>query len=203
MNPLVARGLRRGAVGAAALTATLVAHAASGADVALTATAPLVWMGVVLFGAQGLWRRCGEGFRAWGPVRMLATLALVQAALHVAIHVAPWAFGFVGHAHAPLLSATAVGAHAAVALVFGAALWWGETVLSRMVDVVDAVRSALRARRGWHRGTVLVPRVAAALSRVPAGCAVARGPPWPAAVHAGPATGALRCVASDAHFPRP
>lgn len=183
MNPFVACGLRRGATAAVALTATLVAHAASGADFALTTTAPLVWLFVVLLGAQGLWRRGGEGFRAWGPLRVMATLVLVQGGLHAAIHTAPWAFGFAGHAHAQMLGPAAVGAHAAAALVLGVALWWGQVVLDRMVNVVQAVRTALRTRGGRRPVTVVRARVAVAASCVPAGRIAVRGPPEAPAAH--------------------
>ena len=175
MSPTTALALRRLAVAGGAVAASLVAHCAAVGDVAITPSAPVVWIGllagVTLVGGRRRWRR-----RGFGP--SLLWMVSAQAAVHVAMSGAPWAFGLAPHHEPGLgLGAAVVVAHAAAALVLAALVTWLEAGLERAMAVVRRVRR-------WLAGRSPAP-AAPRLARPPAGLRAAgrpaqascRGPP--------------------------
>jgi hypothetical protein len=175
MSPTTALALRRLAVAAGALAASLLAHCATLGDVAIMPSAPVVWTGllagVTLVGRRRGWRRLG-----FGP--NLLWMASAQAVVHVAMSGAPWAFGLAPH-HEPGLGVgiSVLVAHAGAALVLAALLTWLEAGLERATALV------LRVRR-WLAGRPLAPaasRLAGHTDRAPRsrppGRVPCRGPP--------------------------
>ena len=139
-----AHALRRLAVAGGALAASLIAHCAAAGDLALTATAPVAWTGllatVTLVGAR-------RGFRPRGLGGSLAAMAGAQAAVHTSMTWAPWAFGLAPHHHdAALITAPALMAHAAAALVLALLAVRLEAWLARAISAVAAVRRWLAPR---------------------------------------------------------
>ncbi|MCC6831142.1 MAG: hypothetical protein IT200_07320 [Thermoleophilia bacterium] len=147
MHQHVATTLRRAALTGAALTATVAGHLAVTPNTAPVAAAPLLWMAMTLvvvpFGAAGVRR---APFAAWGPVRTLASLAALQAVLHVALHAAPWMFGLVEHHHGPLVTPAALVVHVALALALTVPLCMGQRMLARLAAAVRALLPAARRR---------------------------------------------------------
>ncbi len=175
MSPTTALALRRLAVAAGALAASLLAHWAALGDVAVTPSAPVVWMGllagVTLVGRRRGWRR-----RGFGP--SLLWMASAQAVVHVAMSGAPWAFGLAPHHEPGLgLGAAVLVAHAGAALVLAALVTWLEAGLARATALVRRVRRWL-ADRPLASAT---PRLAALAHRAPRsrppGRVPCRGPP--------------------------
>jgi hypothetical protein len=171
-----ALALRRLVVAAGALGASVVAHCAAAGDLALTPRAPVAWAGllavVTLVGPR---RR----FRPRGFAGSLAAMAVAQAAVHVAMTWAPWAFGLAPHHHdAALIGPRALVAHALAALALAALAAWLEGWLARAVAV-------LRAVRRWLGGRAVAARLAEGLAwsralvsgQVARGCLSCRGPP--------------------------
>jgi hypothetical protein len=162
---------------AAALVATLGAHALTGEQLRPVPTAPLIWGAsaalVVLAGPRRpmAWRRRSAP-------EILARLLVLQLVLHVAMTAAPWAFGLGVHHRPALLSAAALIAHGAAAVALTALLAYAERLLLAAQQLARALRRALapRASAGRHRtGPSIEAR------RVPPGPrlagAWARGPP--------------------------
>jgi hypothetical protein len=139
-----ALALRRAAMCAAALGASVGAHAAAG-DLVLTRAAPIAWLTIVGLALLVGPRRAR--FRARGPAALIALLVPLQALAHAAMSVAPWAFGLSPHHHGgpdpALLGWGAVAAHLAAALALAALLSWGERLLALALAVAGAVRRAL------------------------------------------------------------
>ena len=176
ISPEQARAVRRLLLFAAALAATLVAHAIAAGGVRLAPVAPLLWGSLasltVFTGARG-----GPGWRRHGAGGILVRLVALQAALHLAMGAAPWAFGLEIHHRPALLAPVALVAHGVAALVLTVLLVGAEWMLSILQRVVEAVRAALRPERGArHR-----PAIAITLSRAPVPAwrrpDRARGPP--------------------------
>lgn len=169
--------LRRLLMLAAALLATLGAHALTGDELRPVPTAPLTWGSlaalVVLAG-----RRRPAAWRRRRAPEILVRLIALQAVLHVAMTAAPWAFGLGVHHRPELLSATAVIAHGAAAVALTALLAHAERVLQVAQELARAVRRALspRAPGGRHQ-----PALRVEARRVPRGPRIldtwARGPP--------------------------
>jgi hypothetical protein len=171
-----ALALRRLTVAGGALAASLVAHCAAAGDLALTATAPVAWAGllavVTLVGGR-------RSFRPRGLAGSLVAMACAQAAVHTAMTWAPWAFGLAPHHHeAALITAPALLAHAVAALALALLAVRLEAWLARAIAAVAAVRRLLAPRPAPRpmgtalvAGTGLAPRPAAR-GRVPC-----RGPP--------------------------
>lgn len=92
-----ALALRRFCVGAWALAASTAAHRYAVGDLDTTTATPVVWAGLLammtLVGGRHRWRPRGFG-------GSLVAMVLVQAAVHVAMSAAPWAFGLAPH-HEP------------------------------------------------------------------------------------------------------
>lgn len=162
---------------AAALAATLSAHAMSGADLTLTPVAPATWLTLVMLSllAQRPGRR--GAFRTWGVGRVAMTLVVGQVAMHALLHAAPWSFGFVGHEHVPLLAASALWWHAAAAGVLTVMLCFGQRILQRAVGVLRRLLAVTRRPAGARPVRRIVPLAV----RRPRECAgdprSSRGPP--------------------------
>lgn len=144
MSPTTALALRRLAVAGGALAASLLAHCAALGDVAITPSAPVVWTGllagVTLVGRRRGWRRLG-----FGP--SLLWMGSAQAAVHVAMNGAPWAFGLAPHHEPGLgLGMAVLVAHAGAAVVLAALLTWLEAGLERATALVRRVRRWLAGR---------------------------------------------------------
>jgi len=138
-----ALALRRAAMCAAALGASVGAHAAAG-DVVLTRAAPVAWLTIV--GLATLVGPRRARFRARAPAALIALLVPLQALAHAAMSAAPWAFGLSPHHHGPdpaLIGWGAVAAHLAAALLPATLLSLGERLLALALAVAHAVRRAL------------------------------------------------------------
>lgn len=166
---------RRLALGAGALGASALAHRCAVGDMDATRATPVVWLGLLavltLLGGRVRWRP--RGFAG-----TVAILGAAQAAVHVAMTVAPWAFGLAPH-HEPALSVgpAALVAHGAAALVVAALVTRLERVLDRALRAVRAVRRWLARRpRPLRPGRVLLPAFRAPRGRDRV-VHVARGPP--------------------------
>jgi len=166
---------RRLAIGAGALGASALAHRCAVGDMDATPATPLVWGGLLavltILGGRVGWRP--RGFAATAAI-----LAAAQAAVHVAMTVAPWAFGLAPH-HEPALAAgpAALAAHGAAALVTALLVTRLERVLDRALRAVRAVRRWLaRHPRPPRPGRVAAPAVPVRGGRA-AIVHVARGPP--------------------------
>lgn len=171
-NALAARRL---AVAGGALAVSVLAHRAAVGDLDVTWATPVVWMGLLaVVAVVGPRRR----FRPRGPVGCLVAMCSAQIAVHMAMGVAPWAFGLVPH-HAPglALGPSALIAHALAGLALAAALLWLEGLLARAMAIGRRLRRRLtpapgRPRLGRGRaGDVPLPASA------PLGSPVCRGPP--------------------------
>jgi hypothetical protein len=135
-----ARALRRCALTAAGLGATVLAHAAATGGVHVAHVLPVGAAGVL--GLAALCGRRGRAFRPRGPAVTLALLVAVQAVLHVVVSAAPWAFSLEVHERVPLVSGRAVLAHALAALV----LTWLLVRLDRLLGALCRAGRALRGR---------------------------------------------------------
>ena len=174
-----ALAVRRLAVAGGALAVSMLAHRVAVGDLDLTWATPLVWTGLLaVVAVVGPRRR----FRPRGPLACLAATCGAQAGVHVAMGVAPWAFGLVPH-HQPGLAigASALVAHAVAGVVLAAALLWLDGLLARAVAVARRLRRWLTvgdARSGGERAGASGPAPA---GRATAGVPVCRGPPLPLA----------------------
>lgn len=166
---------RRLALGAGALGASALAHRCAVGDVDATRATPVVRTGLLavltLLGGRVRWR-------PRGLAATLAILLVAQAGVHVAMSVAPWAFGLAPH-HEPALVAgpAALLAHGAAAIVIA-------VLVVRLERVLDHALRAVRAVRRWlaRRPRPVRPaRVAVTAARPGPSRArvvhVARGPP--------------------------
>ena len=120
-----------------------------------------------------------RGFRPRGLGGSLAGMASAQAAVHMSMTWAPWAFGLAPHHHdAALISAPAVMAHAAAALVLALLAVRLEAWLARAIAAVAAVRRWLAPHPAPARQDSPLAAGPARASRPVLGGGVAcRGPP--------------------------
>ncbi|MFN8108417.1 MAG: hypothetical protein U0Y82_00995 [Thermoleophilia bacterium] len=177
MDHRAAIAIRRSAIAGSALTATLGAHFAVGGGFhVIMPFAPLFWMNVV---SLSLLVGMGRGSSAFRPRSPLVTLVLVgtaQAAIHVGVVWAPWAFALKRHHEALLISPGMVVAHLVAAVVLTALLSWGERILAAALAVAAAILG--RRPQGHPRPLLRVPfspqvRVAQTVHRP----RTSRGPP--------------------------
>lgn len=177
MTEAHAHAARRGAFAAAALGATLAAHAvAHRGDLALMRHAVPAW--AMLVGLSLLVGRRHGRFAARGAGLTFALLAAGQAVLHWALAGVPWAFGLRVHHEVPVATPAAIVTHLIAAIVLTGLLVRGQRLLQALVRVRDAIRRLLapRARRRRAPMALTLPRSPAA--RRPALCsAPSRGPP--------------------------
>jgi hypothetical protein len=171
---------RRAMLAAAALAATLGAHAAATGDLRLTSLAPLAWGWMLILAALCGPRRAGWRTRGFG--RLLAWLAAVQALMHLAMTAAPWAFGIAVHHRTAGVSVAAVLAHLGAAVVLTALLVHLERLLAAALGIAAGIRRLL-ARPAGRPGPSLpapaaAPEAPAAAIRRAVCC---RGPPAPVA----------------------
>jgi hypothetical protein len=171
-----ALAVRRLLFAAAALAATLGAHAIATGGLRLLPAAPAFW-GWLLIGAAFLGPR-RSGWRERGPLWSIALLVAAQALLHAAMSVAPWLFGLGVHHSPPLLTTSAVLAHLGAAVVLGLLLARAERLLSAAQRVVRTIRAALAPLTPRRPRLVLAPGgPARAPRRSPCRVPDARGPP--------------------------
>ncbi len=169
--------LRRLLLFAAALAATLVAHALSAGEVHPVPAAPLVWGSIaaliVVTGRVG-----GSAWRRRSAREILVRLLVLQVVLHLLMTAAPWAFGLGVHHRPALVTPLVLVAHGAAAIVLTALLARAERLLALAQAVAAAVRAALAPPRTRARH---LPRVTAGNGRPPADPGPrrvrARGPP--------------------------
>ncbi len=166
---------RRMAVAAGALGVSLLAHAVAVGDLDLTWATPVVWTGLLAVVAVAGPRR---RFRPRGPLACLATMCSAQVAVHVAMGIAPWAFGLAPH-HAPAiaLGPAALAAHAAAGAVLAAALLWLESLLARAMAIGRRLRRWLTAAPGRAARARTRALAVAIPGGALAGSPVCRGPP--------------------------
>jgi hypothetical protein len=171
-----ALALRRLLVAGGALAASLLAHCAAAGDLALTATAPVAWAGLLAVVTVAGARR---GFRPRGLAGSLLAMSSAQAVVHASMTWAPWAFGLAPHHHeAALVTAPALAAHAVAALLLALLAVRLEALLARAVAAVAAVRRWLAPRPGPRRAGPVLPAPAAPAPRAAArGAGACRGPP--------------------------
>lgn len=174
----VALAVRRQVVAAGAIGASLAAHCAPGGGLELTRGAPVIWAGglamVTLLGGRRRWRP--RGFAG-----SLALMAGAQAAAHLAMSAAPWAFGLAVHHHGdvPVTPDAAVW-HAAAALLLAALVTWLEALCGRAMALVVRLRRLLRARPRRPAPARRLDRAGAPPPSVRArGRLTCRGPPLP------------------------
>lgn len=178
VNPLAAHALRRSGVVSAALTATLAGHLATAPDARLLPVAPAVWLGVIALAVTcSAFLPRPERFREWGAPRTLLVLLCVQLGLHLAMHTAPWLFGFAGHAHASMFAAGAVAMHLVIAAVMLLPLRAGQRLLGRLVEVARTLLAPRRRRPSWPAARRLAVPATEVRSRSGRAPRTSRGPP--------------------------
>jgi hypothetical protein len=178
IGPVRALALRRMLVAAAALGATLLAHAVASGGLHAVSAAPALWGCMVLVAAVAGPRR--RPWRERGFIGGLAILLPAQVVVHLAMGVAPWVFGLYAHGSPPLITPLAAAAHVAFAIILAFVLVKAERLLSGLQSFGRAVRAAILPRPdprtspapAWIRNA-RVPR------QGPLRAAVARGPPVP------------------------
>ena len=164
MHPCTATALRRAALVAAALAASLTAHAIADGHLMLSARAPFIWLGLIAMAVPCGAVRPVTTFRARSPLVMLGVLVGAQAVAHTLMSAAPWAFGLMVHQPASF-GATAFIAHGIASLLLLGLLLAGDRILAAAVAAAQAIFSLTPPRRprGAHPGflvpcTALVPR---------------------------------------------
>jgi hypothetical protein len=141
-----ALALRRMLVAAAALSATLLAHAMASGGLHVVSAAPALWGCLVLVaGVAGPRRRT---WRERGVVGGLLILLPAQVLIHLAMGVAPWMFGLYVHGSPALITPAAAAAHVGLAVLLAILLARAERLLSAWQAVGRAVRGALVPRLG-------------------------------------------------------
>jgi hypothetical protein len=172
-----ALALRRLLLVACALGATLAAHAASSSDLAVARSAPLAW-GSLGCAAVLAGRRRRPVWRAWSRAGLVARLLVAEIALHLALAVAPWAFGVSAHHADPVLAPRTLAAHAAAALLLALVLAAGQRALTLAQRVARVVRRALRVAAPGAPPLLPAPGHDGLPWRsCPIGAPAARGPP--------------------------
>jgi hypothetical protein len=174
-----AHSARRALIAAAGVASAIVAHVAASGDLSLLPVAPALWAMLIALAAVIGTRRAPFAARGIGVTALLVVAS--QAAMHVGMVFAPWAFGLQAHHADPLLTPGSGIAHIAAAIVLIALVAWGERLLAAMSRLADALLAPAPRRR--------LPRMAARIVtpfavHVPA-CALTlatptRGPPVPA-----------------------
>jgi hypothetical protein len=137
-----ALALRRGMLVAAALAATLAAHAVSSEGIGLTPAAPVLW--AMLVGAGLIIGPRRRQYRERSVRASFCLLVLIQSALHTAMTALPWGFGLSVHHGAPLLTPGAVAAHLGAALLLALLVARLEAMIGRGRELATVVRRAFR-----------------------------------------------------------
>jgi len=131
---------RRAAFATAALCATLLAHVTAGHGVHLLPIAPAIWLGLVSGAALAGPPR--STFRRLGATSVLTGAVALQAAVHVAMRAATWAFGL-SVAHIAPLDPGALAAHGAAGLLTAALLLAGKHLLEALSAVARRLARAV------------------------------------------------------------
>lgn len=171
-----ADAMRRGMLVAAAISATLGAHAVIGGGrpgpPTLMLAAALVALAVRCPGGGTDWRRAGL-------LRLGLLTVLLQVGLHFGMVGAPWAFGLAVDAHDATSPQAGLVAHLAAALSLALLCWLGERLLNGLVEIARRVRNHLSdglrgpAGSGWG----YLPQLTWKPGRSALGEPISRGPP--------------------------
>src|SRR5262245_19007530 len=176
ISPTQALAARRAMLVGAALGATLAAHAVASGGLHLLPAAPLAWGWMLAAAAL-----CGPRRAAWRPrgaARLLALLVVWQAAMHLAMTAAPWAFGLSVHHRVDVLTPAGLAAHLAAALILALLLARAERLLGAALAAVAAVRRLVARPAPGPRPTLPAPASAPTAAPAAAPSALAcRGPP--------------------------
>ncbi|WP_217923656.1 hypothetical protein [Miltoncostaea oceani] len=179
MHVVHALALRRVALTATGLAATLGAHALTAGDLRIAATAPVLWATLLLAAAM-----CG-GRRALRP-RSYAALAVMlagaQTLMHLVLVVAPWSLGLAPHHHAlPPVDARSAALHLVAALVLAVLLRRADLVLAAITTAAAVVGRVLATPTADRPGRRPPERVAAWVAAhrgtTPRRPRTSRGPP--------------------------
>lgn len=157
-TPAGAGAARRALVAVAVLVAALVAHAIAVGGFNVIPIAPALW--AMLVGAAAVAGvRSGRAFRARGVPATLGVLLVGQAALHVGITYAPWAFGLDIHHERALVPGWApLLAHVVAAVVLALLISRAEVLLAAALRIVRAITGPRRTRgRGGPAPVVAQP----------------------------------------------
>ncbi|MFN8123827.1 MAG: hypothetical protein U0237_15520 [Thermoleophilia bacterium] len=171
-----AEAMRRGMLVAAAIAATLTAHA--GIEGGRPGPATLM-VAVALVSVACCAPGRGAAWRCNGFLRLGVLGVLLQAVLHFGIVGMPWAFGMAMDTH----DVTSLRASMLAHLVAGASLavlcWLGEQVLDALVVLARRVRRHLDEGRRGGVGTAWLPLTdtARVFGATAVGRAISRGPP--------------------------
>lgn len=174
-----ALALRRAALTTAALAATVAAHHAATGHTAVYAGAPALWLGFAAL-ATLLGPRARR-FRPRGTGTCLVLLLVAQLSAHAVLTHAPWALGLAGHPEAVNLSAGALVAHAAAAVLLTLLLTGVDAALADLCGIVRRLARLLPAvpRRGTATAAPVVCIHQAWTASPPPSARAPRGPPRP------------------------
>ncbi|MGD9695109.1 MAG: hypothetical protein AB7V42_05555 [Thermoleophilia bacterium] len=175
MNSAVALSLRRVALLGTALAMTLAGHAIAEGGLMILPSAPILWAFLVLGAAL-----CGgRGRFTARSLPVTATLLIVtQAALHMAMTAAPWAFGIaVHHEPAALLDLRSFALHACVALLLAVVLRSVDRALAAAVSLIRRFRAIGRTAAAPAARRRVVAATAPPPGRERGGGRRTRGPP--------------------------
>ena len=176
MNPVTALALRRTMIVTGAIGSAMVAHTAVSAQLLVTPATP-AWVGVLVFLVMLLGRR--TGWRRRGIHTTALLLAGLQAVTHLAMGVAPWAFGLDVHHLGAVVTPEMLIAHA---LALGLTAWLisvAERLMDAALHTAAVIARALGARRRRARpaARILPTRLPSAPPEPTAAVRHCRGPP--------------------------
>lgn len=176
MNPAIALALRRALILSGAIGAAMLGHVLAHGELAVTPMTPFAW-GMLTFVAMLVGSR--HDWKPRGAAGTTVLLAGFQAVAHTAMGVAPWAFGMDLH-HASLMPSAAMLLGHVAALLFATLLIiHAERMISRAVNVIEAIAEAF-SRRPPRRRPVFARRIPAESQTIITGEQRrhdARGPP--------------------------
>lgn len=177
MSVQQAAAVRRAALTAGVLCATLAAHRMAGGGLQVVPTAVLTWASLVLLATLTAVRT--TRFTPRGPLAWLGVLVAGQTALHLAMTGAPWAFGVVDHHRTAVVSTAAVLTHLTVAAAWTVVLCGSDALLARACAIGRRLVRAMAPRRAGssQRGRTLPPPAAVARVARPTAANAVRGPP--------------------------
>lgn len=189
MHPRTAIVIRRSAILAAALVATVVVHVVGSGHVALLPAAPIGWLALIAALVPLLSLAPPRVFTARSPLALFGIMLVAQALMHAVMSVAPWAFGLVEHHAVAPATPAALAAHLAAAALLALLLSFGERILAAAVAVAQAiVLAVLPPRRRPSHPRLRVSFTPPVLVTQAAGRPrTSRGPPRPFPGTPGPA----------------
>ncbi|MCC6831867.1 MAG: hypothetical protein IT200_11025 [Thermoleophilia bacterium] len=181
--------IRRSAILTGAITATVGVHVISAGHVAVLPAAPFGWLSIVAALIPLMTVAAPRTFTARPPLVLLGITLTAQAAAHLAMSAAPWAFGLVEYHDPAPATPVALVAHLAAAVLLALLLAKGERILAAAVAVAQAIiLTVLPAPRQRPRPSFRVPFSPLVLVTQAAGRPrSSRGPPRPSPGTPGPA----------------